>query len=347
MKLLKKFGYIALASVMTLSLVACSTDKKETGKEEPKTNETAGNTEAATGIAKVGLGAVASVGSSKAYGEKDGAAQADNTIVAAAFDKDGKIVSVKIDVAQSKVEVKMDGSLGDIPEFKTKKELGPDYGMVGASKIGKEWFEQAQALEEKLVGKTVDEVKALAVEDNKLTDADFTSSVTIKVNDYFAALEKAWNNAVDAAGAEKISLGVNTTADKSKAAAEDKGASVQFDTVYALTAVDKDGKIVKVILDTLQDKVEFNADGTLAEVKEIKSKKELGDEYGMKGASKIGKEWFEQAAALEDYFVGKTLDDVKGLGIDEEQHVTDEALKSSVTIKVPGYQAVLVEALEK
>ena len=38
------------------------------------------------------------------------------------------------------------------------------------------------------------------------------------------------------------------------------------------------------------------------------SKNELGDNYGMKKASSIGAEWYEQAAAMAAYVEGKTLD---------------------------------------
>lgn len=350
MNLLKKFGYIGLASVMTLSLVACSGEKKADESNKGTTTATDSQTTTqSTGVVKVGLGKFVSLESTKPYSEKDGLAQADNTIVAASFDKDGKIVDVKIDVAQNKVPVKQDGSVEAVSEFKTKMELGPDYAMKPASKIGKEWNEQAEALQKYFVGKTVDEIKGLKLEENKLTDADITSSVTIKVSDYILALEDAWKNAVEVSGVEKISLGIKSSSEKNKNAADGKGANVQIDTVYALVATDKDAKITKVVLDTIQNKFEFNEDGTLATDLTVntKSKKELGDEYNMKPASKIGKEWFEQAASLEEYLVGKTVDDVKGLAIDEENHLTDEDIKSSVTIKVNSYQEVVVNALEK
>jgi hypothetical protein len=39
----------------------------------------------------------------------------------------------------------------------------------------------------------------------------------------------------------------------------------------------------------------------------------LGDGYGMRSASKIGKEWNEQANAFAAYVIGKTVDEVKAL----------------------------------
>ncbi len=52
---------------------------------------------------------------------------------------------------------------------------------------------------------------------------------------------------------------------------------------------------------------------SLDEIKDGKSKKELGSKYGMKnaGASKIKKEWDEQVKFLEDYIVKNGLDKVE------------------------------------
>lgn len=77
---------------------------------------------------------------------------------------------------------------------------------------------------------------------------------------------------------------------------------------------------------------------------DVLSKQELGDAYGMKPASGIGKEWFEQADALAAYCVGKTYDEVvAGLAMDEAGHATDADLLTGCTMKVGGF----VKALEK
>ena len=68
--------------------------------------------------------------------------------------------------------------------------------MKSASGIGKEWYEQAAALAQWMIGKTVDEVAAIKVSDEgTTTEADLTSSVTIHVADYIKALQKAAANA--------------------------------------------------------------------------------------------------------------------------------------------------------
>ena len=69
--------------------------------------------------------------------------------------------------------------------------------------------------------------------------------------------------------------------------------------------------------------------------------------YGMRGASPIGKEWFEQAAAWEAYCIGKTVEEIAAtpLYARNESHTTCadvEELKTTCTITVGEF----IEALE-
>lgn len=350
---MKKF--MAMLLVLSLSgavLAGCSTSTKADENNTPpvSTEQPQDNEEVAEGeMAKIGLGHSTSIAKSKsAEGDKTAAGQVDTTIVAAGFDAEGKVVKVTIDVAQTKVDFDADLQLttDTTQPGKTKVELGDEYGMKKASSIGKEWYEQAAALEEWMIGKTVEEIKAVELNDNVTTDADLLTSVTVKVNGYIEALEEAYNNAVEVeAGAVKLGLGADISTAKSKSAEGDKTPVAQVDTTMNVTAFDKDGKVVGTILDVAQTKVEFDAEGQLTtDVNaEFKTKVELGDEYGMKKASAIGKEWFEQAAALEEWMVGKTVEEIKAMEIKDGKSA-DAELVSSVTVSVGGYIAVVEEA---
>ena len=79
--------------------------------------------------------------------------------------------------------------------LQTKTELGDAYGMKAASKIGKEWHEQAAALSVYVTGKTIDEVKGIALTEGKPTAADLVSSVTISIGDYIEVIEQGAANA--------------------------------------------------------------------------------------------------------------------------------------------------------
>jgi len=157
-----------------------------------------------SGGVKTGLGHVVSISKSKdATAEGDGAAQVDTVMAAVSVDSKGKIVSVTIDTAQTVVPFDATGKLKEDLGAKqeTKVERGADYGMIKASKIGREWYEQIAELEKWMVGKTIDQVKAMKVkkvDDNHTNvpdEPDLTSKVTITVEDYIAAVEEAIKNA--------------------------------------------------------------------------------------------------------------------------------------------------------
>ncbi len=153
---------------------------------------------------KTGLGHTISIAkSANATADKEGLAQVDTVMAAVTFDESGKILGVRIDNAQVKVNFDANGNitsnLSEKPQ--TKVELGDTYGMKKASKIGKEWYEQIAELEKWMVGKTVDQVKAMKtkkVDDSHPhvpDEADLTSKVTVSVEDYIFAVEEALKNA--------------------------------------------------------------------------------------------------------------------------------------------------------
>jgi len=302
-------------------------------------------------IAKMGLGIVTSIEKSKDYAEEAAVGQVDSVIVAAGFDKDGKIVSVTIDTAQSKVEFAKDMVLKTDVKVagKTKVELGADYGMKETSTLKKEWFEQIAELEKYMTGKTVAEVKAMKLTETTVPDVEeLKSLVTIKVSGYIAALEKAYASAVEVKGAETVGLGHGVSLAKSKSMEGETMAVAQVDTTIVATALNADGKVAGTIIDTAQTKVAFDKDGKITnDLKAaVKSKVELGADYGMKKASGIGKEWFEQAKALADWTLGKTPAEVEALKVTDGKADVAE-LKTSVTVSVGDYLAAFKEAASK
>lgn len=346
---MKKLLAIVLILAMSLfAFVACTQDQPgETPKnEEPKTEEPL-----AEGAVKTGLAVISSVEKSKDAGEKDGLAQTDSVIVAVTVDKDGKIVQTIIDTAQTKIEFSKEGKI--IPDlntvFKSKQELKEEYGMGKASSIEKEWYEQANALAEYVEGKTVEEVKAIAVDETGVTtEADLVSSVTIKINPYKEAIEKAVANAenLGADASDKLGLGVITTIAKSKDATADAEGLAQAYSTYTVATFDADGKVTSSIIDASQANVKFDNTGKITTDLAVAplTKVELGEDYGMKKASAIGKEWYEQADAFADYVVGKTVEEIKGIAVDESGHATEEDLVSSVTVGIVDLKTIFEKA---
>jgi hypothetical protein len=316
-------------------------------------------------IVKVGLGQLTSIAKSADLAAGKGAlGQVDTVMAAVGFDKDGKVVSVTIDNAQTKVQFNDDLTLKTDVKApgKTKIELGDAYGMKAASKIGKEWYQQMAELEKWMVGKTVAEIKAMKVKKGAddahpaVPDvAELSSLVSITVQDYIACVEEAFANAVEVKGAVKVGLGHNVSLAKSAALNGEKAPLAQVDTVMAVAAFDKDGKVVKAIIDNAQTKVTFDKDGKVTADKKAapKTKVELKEDYKMKAASKIGKEWYEQAAALGKWMEGKTVAEIKGMKVkkgadDAHPAVPDVAeLSSTVSITVQDYLAAVEEASTK
>lgn len=351
---MKKLLAIVLIVAMSLfAFVACTQDQPvETPKtEEPKTEEPKTEEPLAEGAVKTGLAVVSSIEKSKDAGEKDGAAQTDSVIVAVTIDNEGKIVQTLIDTAQTKIEFSKEGKI--LPDlntvFKSKQELKEEYGMIKASTIDKEWYEQANALAEYVEGKTVEEVKGIAVDEAGVTtEADLVSSVTIKINPYKEAIEKAAANAqnLGADASDKLGLGVVTTISKSKDATADKEGLAQAYSTYTVATFDADGKVTSSVIDASQANVNFDAAGKITTDLAVApiTKVELGEDYGMKKASAIGKEWYEQADAFAAYVVGKTVEEIKGIAVDESGHATEEDLVSSVTVGIVDLQSIFEKA---
>lgn len=338
------------------------TEEEEVVEEEP-TEEVAEETDSEPvevgPIDKIGLGNVTSTTSSADAGDNAARAQADVTVAAVAFDADGRIVDVKIDVAQTKInfnEDNTDGVIDDETDFRTKMEKGPDYDMKGSSPIDKEYDEQMTGFQDYLIGMTAEEVTNIPTKEadenhqNVPDVAELASVTTIDIAKYQQAVQEAWDNAIDAQGATKLGLGINT--DAANTPAGDKPARIQVNTYMNALGLDDSDVIVANYIDVVQAKIDVNEDGTIVEkVEDVQSKKELKDDYDMRGSSAIEKEWFEQMEAWEAWSVGKTVEEVQGIPVKEanptHQHVPDVAeLESSVTITVEGYQEVMGKALE-
>ena len=155
-------------------------------------------------LAASGLGSVTSMSGSEAAADKAGSATVNTTMCALELDDAGKITAVSFDIAQNKIGFDAAGALTSelTGEHPTKKELGDAYGMKGATSIGKEWYEQAEALEAWCIGKTVEDVVSMPTYDKGdghhtqvPDDVDLKSGCTIDVGNFLQALQKAADNA--------------------------------------------------------------------------------------------------------------------------------------------------------
>ena len=300
---------------------------------------------------KTGLGTSVSIADSKdATADGDGTAQADATIAAVTVDADGKITQCVIDIAQTRIGVSADGKItSDLnADYPSKRELGDNYGMKKASAIGKEWFEQADAFASWAVGKTASDISGMAISEGYAGDADLAASVSIHVTGFQAAVLEAVNSAtaMGAHDGDKLGLGVTTGIGNSVDASADGDGTAEAYTTISVVTVGSDNKITSSIIDAVQAKITFDAAGAItADTSvDVKSKNELGEAYGMKKASAIGKEWNEQAAAYAAYTVGKTADEVAGTAMTEGR-AADADLAASVSVHITDFNKAIAKSV--
>lgn len=185
------------------------------------------------------------------------------TSVAAAFDKDGKVLGADIDVYQVPYKVvegvltldatKKQTAYAGANVVNSKKELGEIYGMSAVA--GLEWFQQAEKLEEYFVGKTVAEIKAVVVEGDlpasiSGAEVDAISRISISVTDYVAALEEAFalkqSQETKAGEGEALKVAVSGVV---------AGNAAGFDITFGGIALDSSDVVVGAMADVVQVKL--------------------------------------------------------------------------------------------
>ena len=308
MKNFKKVLAVVLVAVLAVSFAACSGGSKGTAVK--------------TGLAVTGT--IEDV--------KDTTLTIDVVAAAVTVDADGKIVDIKIDEAQTKPDLaKADADYG--VDLRTKYEKQGDYGMQPASPLEKgEWFQQADAFMAWAKGKTAEQIRAAVGTDGKSTDADLTAGCTIAITGIAETVAKAVDNAADlgATDADKLALSVKTE----KYYESDGVKLLQYDSNVAAVTTNADGKITSCLIDAAQGKGTM-ADGKFT-VKEgtITSKKDLKENYGMQPVSPLEKgEWFEQAAAYENWAKDKTADEITAaVGTDGKSADADLTAGCTITI---------------
>ncbi|MBQ3133802.1 MAG: hypothetical protein IJC17_05980 [Clostridia bacterium] len=104
-------------------------------------------------------------------------------LATASTSADGRFTACAIDAVQVPVPLEKGAYAAESSAtFKTKRELGFDYGMVAYAGAKYEWFEQMDALQAAAVGKTPNEVLALVGENGKVVpDIDLASKATVYV----------------------------------------------------------------------------------------------------------------------------------------------------------------------
>ena len=170
---MKKIVFAAVAALLLVSMTACA-------------------------LAATGLGTVGTVTNTAATAEKNGSVSGYIYTCAVTLDDAGRITGVVFDAMQPKGAFDVSGAIvgEEKTDVATKQEIGEGYGMKKVSQIGKEWDEQMDALSDWCVGKTLEEVLAVALDESgHTTDVDLLSGCTVHINDQLEALRKAIESA--------------------------------------------------------------------------------------------------------------------------------------------------------
>lgn len=332
MSIMKKLS----AALLCIAIVACfagcggKTDVTETTSSA---ESTANSNNSSSNTAKTGYAVFSSFSD-----VEDTELSIDSVCAGVLVDEEERIIDIMLDETQTKPDLDKDN--GTVSDLKTKREKKDNYGMKPASDIGKEWYEQVQAFEKWAVGKTADEIKAGVDDEGYASDTDLKAGCTINVSSFIKATVKAVDNARELGASQKDKIRLKITVSKSD---ESSDVNLQYDTDFAVVTLDDDGRITSCLVDSCQAKCTLKNGEFTVDEGDIPTKKELGDDYGMKPASDIGKEWYEQAENFEKWAVGKTADEIKD-GVDDKGYASDADLKAGCTMKISALASTVAAA---
>ena len=307
-----------------LLLTACGKTNAGSGSSGSM-NGSSGTSSAQTQTAawKTGLGVVTEAT------DQDRAGKIELAAAAVLLDGEGKLESVLLDELEVSVSADSTGHVTLPTDWRTKRQKG--------------WAEQADAFASYLIGMTPEQVSMLKVdEDGKPTDADLLSGCTIAVDRYRDAVTRACANAraLGAAKGDRAALGieaVNGTSDIT--ATDDKDVNAQVDVSIVALTTDADHRVTSAIADMAEPALTVVSDGGVTAPDLVKTKLELGEDYGMRGASALGKEWYEHSEGFCDALKGKTRTEIAGLS------GGDADLKALCTIDITDLQKAALDAL--
>ncbi len=290
---MKRILAVLLALLLVGALAACGKD------EEPSPSGGNNSTGGADGR-KLGVGNVSTLaldGKDKTYVK--------TTVAAVVLDRDGKILSCELDEAEFPVTLK-DGVMQEVAVLMTKLDQGDDYILTdrdhGGTASAAPWDDQVEAFCDHVEGMTGAEVSAIAATDGKSEEIEGCDLI---ITDFIMAVHRASEAAVAKSVAVDDDLKLAVTVAKSS---EGTDAKPQFDVEMAAVTLDDSDRITACMTDTVQAKLSIKEGAFVHNAGVLASKRDAGDSYGMKAASSIKKEWYEQANAFDAYAVGKTAD---------------------------------------
>ncbi|MBR5559122.1 MAG: hypothetical protein IKU72_02620 [Oscillospiraceae bacterium] len=180
--------------------------------------------------------------------------------------------------------------------------------------------------------------------------AEATAETTVEADAETEATADAESSATEelAEGELKLGLAIAPSISGSKSATAEENGKADFDVTVVAVLVDGKGIIRDCIIDSVGASANFDATGKPVDFdpeKAILTKNELGENYGMKAYAGAKYEWNEQAAALADFAVGKTTQELKTGAVNEAGKAADADLASVATIYIGSYVSTIEKAV--
>jgi len=258
-----------------------------------------------------------------------------NTVAAIVTDAEGKIVLCRIDCVEYSAFDREGAIVTTAPVSKVAQ--GEDYDKNNYMAAG-DWYKQAQAFENFVVGMTRAEVAAIATEGGKPTDAELKAGCTIGITDILAAVDNAFASEHKTAfksAAEKFTAGLSAVSSVSVNEKEDETTNVKLSATFGCSVL-ADGKVVATILDTAEPElVNVTTDGA-ASLTYKGTKREQGTAYDAFMPMAAGT-WYVQADVYAATATGKTATDIDTLATEGV---------AGCTIGVTAYKQVIAAAVK-
>ncbi len=163
-----------------------------------------------------------------------------------------------------------------------------------------------------------------------------------------APAEEAAAEVPAAEGALKTGLALITGVGESSDASEEADGEGKYDVTMVAVLVDEAGIIRDCLIDGVAASVKFDAKGQITSdlTAAPQTKNELGENYGMVAYGGAIAEWDAQAAALAEFAVGKTVEELRTGAVDETGKApAGSDLASSATIYLGGYVSAIEAAV--
>lgn len=236
-----------------------------------------------------------------------------------------KIAYVVIDTAQNNIDVE-NGVAKPFEAKGTKKELLEDYGMSAVPGSKGEWYEQITAFQKYAVGKTVEELKAGD------PASDLSSSVSINLNGFVEAVEKAAAVAVEVDNVARIANASVTGSQE-----QEDPSNIEIVTSVAAVATNLNGEVLYSFIDETQAKAKIVDGKVVIDEGSLVTKGDKKEAYGMSAFGMT--EWYKQIEAMKDWTMGKNQNQINSNA--------DADLASSVSIYKGSLLSAFDKALEK